>query len=120
VLLVAVLALVPFHSGGPVPTRGGQSGRTAIQSPMAMLGIAAALLVGATVVWLALATLVPRPPLPHPGRALVPLASVAAGLVLLKLVLDPDRLANGAWLSLGLGALLVGAQLAGGARSARA
>ncbi len=117
-LLLAVLTLVPFHANGPAPTPGGQSGRTAIQPPAAVLGIAAGLVVAATVVWLAMATLLPRPPVPHPSQALAPLALAAAGLVLLKLLLDPDRLANGAWLSLGLAGVLVGAQFVRPGRSA--
>lgn len=108
VLLVAVLTLVPFHSGGPTPSPGGQSGRTAIQPPAAAVGIVAALVVAATVIWLALATLPPRPPLPHPGRALLPLAVVAAALVLLKLALDLHGLLRGAWLSVALAVMFAG------------
>jgi hypothetical protein len=107
VLLLAALTMLPFHSGGPAPSRGGQAGRTAIQSPDALPGIAAALVVTTTVTWLALATLLPRPPLPHPGRAMLPCAGAALAFVLLKLVLDPDNVATGAWLSLALAAAFV-------------
>jgi hypothetical protein len=106
-----VLALVPFHSGGPAPTRGGQAGRTAIQAPAALAGIAAALVVAATVTWLALAKLLPRPPIAPPGRALLPLAVAAFALVVLMLVTNPDRLVNGAWLSLALAAVLLAVQV---------
>jgi hypothetical protein len=107
VLLLAALTLLPFHTGGPPPNRGGQAGRTAIQAPDALPGIAAALVVAAAVTWLAVATLLPRPPLPHPGRALLPLTGAALALVVLKLALDPHRLAQGAWLSLGLATAFV-------------
>ncbi|MDQ4097147.1 MAG: hypothetical protein M3144_04685 [Actinomycetota bacterium] len=111
-LLLTALTFVPFHWGGPAPSKGGQAGRTAVHAPDALVGLAAALVVAGTVTWLALTTLLPRPPVPHPGRALLPLAGCAFGLVLLKLVLDPHRLANGAWLSLALALAWVAASVA--------
>ena len=111
VALVAVLALVPFHtSGGGVPTHGGQTGRTAIQSPAAVVGALAALIVVVTVTWLALATLLPRPPVPPPGLTLLPLTAASLVLVLLKLVVDLDALGPGAWLSVLLATALFGCQ----------
>ena len=112
--LLAVLALVPFHtSGGEGPTHGGATGRTAIQSPVAAVGILAALVVAGTVAWLAMATLLPRPPVQPPGRTLLPLTGAALVLVLLKLGLNVHDLGPGAWLSVALAGALVGCQAAG-------
>lgn len=110
--------MVPFHSGGPAPTHGGQAGRTAVQSPDAVAGVAAALVAAAAVTWLAMATLVTRPPVPPPGRALLALTAIALALVLLKLLLQVDDLDNGAWLALVLAAGFVGCQLIPPARQA--
>lgn len=104
VLLLASLTLLPWHSGGPAPTTGGGSGRTAIQSPNATAGIGAAVLAAAAVAWLATSTLLARPRIPYSGRVLLALGGFAFGLVVLKMLLDPDRLAVGAWASLVLGA----------------
>lgn len=82
-------------------------GRTAIQSPNAALGIAAAVAVAGLVAWLAASTLLARPAVREPGRAAVVLAGGALALVVLKLVLDTDALAVGAWASLLLGAVVV-------------
>lgn len=109
VLLLATLTLLPWHSGGPQPTPGGASGRTAIQAPGAVYGIAAAVLIAAAVAWLASATLVTRPPVDHPRRALVPLAAAVLVLVLVKLLVNADELAVGAWASLLLATVVAGA-----------
>jgi len=113
VALMAVLALVPFHTtGGEGPTHGGATGRTAIQSPATAVGILAALVVAGAVTWMALATLLPRPPVPPPGQRLLPVTVAALALVLLKLVVDVHDLGPGAWLSVALAGAFVGCQAA--------
>lgn len=97
VLLVAALTLLPWRSGGA----------TAIQAPGLWFGVAAALTAATAVAWLAAAVLMPRPPVPDPGRSLVILGGVTLALVAIKLATDFDGLAVGAWTSLGLAAGLV-------------
>jgi hypothetical protein len=112
VLLLAVLVMVPFRSGGPAPTHGGEAGRTAVQSPAAPAGIAAALVVGVAVAWLAATTLVARSPLPAPVPAVLDaLAALALVLVLVDLVLDRHHLTNGAWLAIALAAAFAGCRV---------
>jgi hypothetical protein len=96
VLLLAALTLLPW-----------QADRTAIQAPNAAAGITATVAATVLVSWLAAATLITRPAIPHPGTALLVLAGVCLGLVVLKLVTDPDDLAVGAWASLLFAAILV-------------
>ncbi|MGH9276875.1 MAG: hypothetical protein ACRD12_02010 [Acidimicrobiales bacterium] len=108
VLLLASVTLLPWHSGGPAPTSGGGSGRTAIQAPGALLGIAAALVAAALVAWLAVATLPRRPLAPRPSdTVLLAGSAIALVLVVVKLVADPEDLAIGAWASIGFSAALI-------------
>jgi hypothetical protein len=108
VLLVAALTLLPWYSTGPVPSPRGSPGRTAIQQPGALLGIGATLMAATAVAWLALATLVPRAPVPHPGRAGLALAVAALAFVVAKLLAQTEDLASGAWCSLVLCVVLIG------------
>jgi hypothetical protein len=118
VLLLAVLTMVPFRSGGPAPTHGGQAGRTAVQSPAAAVGIAAALVVGVAVAWLAAATLMTRSPVPPPAPAVLSaLAVVTLALVVLDLVLDAHGLVNGAWLAIALAVAFAACRVVPSARS---
>lgn len=106
-LLVAALTLLPWYSTGPRPTPGGAGGRTAIQAPGAAFGIGAALVAAAGLAWLAAATLLPRPPVRHPGRALLVLWAACAAHVLAKLASGLDDLASGAWAAMALVAALI-------------
>lgn len=117
VLLVAALTLLPWYSTGPLPSPRGAPGRTAIQQPGALLGIGAALMAATAVAWLALATLVPRSPLPHPGPAVLALAVAALAFAAAKLVAKPEDLASGAWATLVLSVVLIGNELVALARN---
>jgi len=61
------------------------------------------------VAWLAVAVLMPRPPVPDPGWALLTLWAVTLALAALKLVSDLDGLSVGAWASCLLAAGLAAA-----------
>lgn len=108
VLLVACLTLLPFHTGGPAPTHGGDSGRTAIQDPAALAGIAATLAAAGLTAWLACAQLLPRPRVAAPVRgAAIGLAGASLALVVAKLAAGTGGLRVGAWGSLLLGTAFV-------------
>ena len=115
VLLLAALTLAPWHTGGPKPTEGGAYGITAIQAPDAVAGVLAALAAAGGVIWLATATLVTKGfNVPHPRARLQAFWLAALGLAVVKLATGFNHLAIGAWASIGLGLVLVGAHAVSG------
>lgn len=110
-ILVIDLLFLPWHSlggalGALIEAGGGDPTRSAIQTPNAGYGILALLLAAVMVLQIALAKFssAKLPQLPVPWSQVHFIAGVAAaGLLVLKLLVETDSLGFGAWLGVLLG-----------------
>lgn len=108
IVLVVVLVFLPWHSFqiGPVALTW-----SAIEGRHVAPGVLATLLTALVVVVILVRAMRPDVELPDvPGgwdRAVLVASTVVAGLLVLKLGLDPSRVGVGAWLALGLAAAMV-------------